>query len=132
MRKALKVFSVLYWIAVGFFILFAILAFVSGSALDSIKDAMAIDLQGADPKIVFGVAFIILAIIDAIIAVSMRNVATKKGSGMVALVLLAISAIGNVYYVITAFSISTLLSLIISVMLIYFIICVKKENEGKN
>ena len=131
MRTTLKVFSVLYWITVGLFILFAILAFVSGSALDSIKEAMAIDLQGADPKIVFGVSFIIIAIINAITAVSMRNVATKKSNGTVALVLLAISAIGGIYYLISAFSISTLISFVITAMLLYFVICVRKENEAK-
>ena len=131
MRKTLKVFSVLYWIAVGFFVLFAILTFASGSALDTIKEAFPIALDGADPKIVFGIAFTIMAVIYAFIAVSMRNVATKKSNGTVALVFLALSAIGNIYSLITAFSISTLISLAISAMLLYFVICVRKENEAK-
>lgn len=132
MRKALKVFSVLYWIATGFFALFAILTFASGNLLTEIQKAFPVELNGADPKVVFGISFIILAVIYAITAVSMRNVATKKSKGTVALVLLAISAIGNVYYVITAFSISTLISLIITAMLLYFVISVRNENEGSN
>ena len=108
MRKTLKVFSVLYWIAVGFFVLIAILTFASGSALDTIKESFPVALDGADPKIVFGIEFIIMAVIYAVIAVSMRNVATKKSNGTVALVFLAISA-----------------------MLLYFVICVRKENEAK-
>lgn len=131
MRKTLKVFSVLYWIATALFVLLAILSFASGSALDTIKEAFPVNFNGADPKMVFGISFIIIAVIYAITAVSMRNVATKKSSGTVALVLLALSAIGNVYSLITAFSISTLISLAIAVMLLYFVICVRKENEAK-
>ena len=132
MRKALKVFSVLYWIATGFFALFAILTFASGNLLTEIQKAFPVELNGVDPKVVFGILFIILAVIYAVIAVSMRNVATKKSKGTVALVLLALSAIGNIYSVITAFSISTLISLVIAVMLLYFVVCVRNENEGKN
>ena len=129
MRKALKVFSVLYWIACGFFALFAILTFASGDLLNAMKDAFPVNFQGADPKIVFGIVFLIYAIVYALIAIGLRRVANNKSKGTFLLVVLCISAIYGIYTVITAFSISNLLSLAVALLMVYLVYSVRKENN---
>lgn len=129
MRKALKVFSVLYWIGAVFFGIYIGLTFASGDILNSFKDYLPISIQNVDPKVFFGIVFGILAVVSAIIAIGTRRIANKESRGILTIILLSLSVTSTIYSIFTQFNVSTLIYGIVSLIVLCITITVSMDNS---
>ena len=129
MRGALKVFGWIYIVIAIFIAVCAVLVFTSPDYLNSIVDAMKIDLKDLDPKLFYGIFMSVMAVIYFLIGMGLRRIANNKSKGTLILVILAISAIGSIYTLVKAVNVTNIVSLVLSLLMLYLVYAVRKQND---
>ena len=128
MRKALKVFSWLYWIEAIALIIAAIVSFTSTSFINEVVKTINIDFKGTDPKVVLGIAFGIAALFEILIGLGLRNVANNKSAGTLVLIILVLCTAASVVGLIKVFTATNLISALINLIVVCLVGSVRSEN----
>ncbi len=129
-RTGLKIFSWYYLIEAVFLIILGIAVINIPKALSETITAMNIDLQGADPKIVIGIVFGIIAVISFIESILFRRLANGKSKGTLLMILVILSTISGVYTLIKSFTFGNATSLVINGIALYAIIKTRNANQN--
>ncbi len=128
-RTGLKFFGWLYILFAILLILFTVMLFTSQDFFTEVLKNVNYDFKDADPKIVLGIIYGFSALVYLLIGSGLRNVANKKSKGTLLFILLFIAVILGIVGLVTNFSVSTLISVLIDCLMFGMLHVVRNANH---